>query len=647
MMFLFMHHTNPLPTRDLPKKRTDGKPRFRSWAEWDRIGLWRVRPTADHAVNVQGAAAGGGSLDREPRCISRHLGRICVPSLFVIQGRDQGRRFELRDAPVTLGRDAVNEITLQDSEVSRQHARLEWVADDRTHYLVDLESSNGSFVNGQKLHRQPLRSGDSILLGRTTMIYTGVEDLAIREFAESVDIEGDESTDASQIVRSCGDGGGDLDEEGGLPPGEAQWLARARSNLQIMYRTALAVSHTMDIDQLLSRIMELIFEWVEADRGCIMLVEGDEEKLVPKVRRNRAAVRSHDRLSISSTILDYVLSHREGVLTSDARDDDRWSAGGSIVKLGVREAICVPMRGRYGNVGVIYIDTHIPPGHLAAGAGARKFSEEHLKLMVAIAHQAALAVEDTAYYSAMVQAERLAAMGQTIAGLSHHIKNILQGMNGGSYLINEGLQGSDTGMIRKGWEIVRRNQEKVSRLVLDMLAFSKERRPEIQRIDLRDLVREAVEMLRRRAEEAEVTLVCHLGPAPQEAQCDSEGISHAILNVLTNALDACGRDAGESRAPGRVEVGFEPDGDAPRVRIRVQDNGIGIAPDRLERIFQIFESSKGNRGTGLGLAVSRKILREHGGDIHVESVEGHGSRFTLELPRTPSAPLPVQDTNPG
>ena len=110
--------------------------------------------------------------------------------------------------------------------------------------------------------------------------------------------------------------------------------------------------------------------------------------------------------------------------------------------MGVREAICVPMQGRYGVVGVIYIDTYTPPGRFIQRP-ANRFSAEHLKLMVAIGHQAALAVEDTSYYSAMVQAERLAAIGQTIATLSHHIKNILQGIRGGSYLIEEGLKSSE------------------------------------------------------------------------------------------------------------------------------------------------------------------------------------------------------------
>src|SRR5262249_18230053 len=141
---------------------------------------------------------------------------------------------------------------------------------------------------------------------------------------------------------------------------ENPWLSRARSNLQVMYHTALAVSHTLDIDQLHSRIMQLIFEWVEAERGCIMLVDPETKELVPKVRRDRGRSRGDEQMNISQTILDYVMQHKEGVLTSDAREDERWDPAASIVKQGIREAICVPMQGRYDVVGVIYIDTLIP-----------------------------------------------------------------------------------------------------------------------------------------------------------------------------------------------------------------------------------------------------------------------------------------------
>src|SRR4029077_3326776 len=112
------------------------------------------------------------------------------------------------------------------------------------------------------------------------------------------------------------------------------------------------------------------------------------------------------------------------------------------------------------------------PAHQVIMNAPHRFREEHLKLMVAIGHQAALAVEDTMYYSAMVQAERLAAVGQTIAMLSHHIKNILQGVRGGSYLIEMGLNDHDDEMVRKGWNIVEKNQNKISAMVMDMLTFS-------------------------------------------------------------------------------------------------------------------------------------------------------------------------------
>ena len=228
-----------------------------------------------------------------------------------------------------------------------------------------------------------------------------------------------------------------------------------------MYRTALAVSHTLDIDQLLHRILELIFEWVEADRGCIMLVDQGTDALEPKVHRDRHGTQK-DTINISRRILDYVMQHKEGVLTSDASEDQRWEPGGSIVQTGVREAICVPMQGRYGVVGIIYIDTFTGPGHILQYGRGRpeRFTDEHLKLMVAIAHQAALAIEDTSYYSAMVQAERLAAVGQAITTLSHHIKNILQGIRGGSYLIEEGLKSKRIGGGAKRVEYCRQESGK-------------------------------------------------------------------------------------------------------------------------------------------------------------------------------------------
>jgi len=568
-----------------------------------------------------------------------------VASLFVIRGRDQGTRFQLEEAVHTVGRTQDNSVRLHDTEVSRSHAELLRKGD--SYVLRDLASSNGTFVNGQPATERELVSGDQLQLGRSLILYTGFIEDSYEDIADKVDIVPRASNeDGSRIVAALSHSEG---SEWMFPDADNSsnpWIARARSNLQIMYRTALAVSHTLDIDQLLARIMEMIFEWVDADRGCIMLKDVETDKLVPKVRRHRRGLRTDEKISISKTILDYVVEHNEGVMTSDARDDKRWDPAKSIVKMGVREAICVPMQGRYNMVGVIYIDTSITPQRMMMNQGKTdQFTEEHLRLMIAIAHQAALAVEDTSYYKAMVQAERLAAVGQTIASLSHHIKNILQGVRGGSYLIELGLGDHDkatngqdgqideekatkaVSMIRKGWNIVERNQERISSLTMDMLSFSKERDPEPEPADWNAVAAEVVELQTTRAEELGVKLVWQPAKEMPTLLFDPESIHRAVLNVVSNAIDAC-----EEVEEGQVTIRAEYSASEKLARLIVEDNGPGITPDDLDAIFSVFVSRKGGRGTGLGLPVSRKIMEEHGGQILVESQPGKGSRFTLELP---------------
>ncbi len=550
-----------------------------------------------------------------------------MPTLFVIHGFNRGARFDFdgEEGAVSIGREAGNVIKLDDHEVSRRHAEIRRVGE--TFIVGDLKSSNGTFLNDAKIERAELTAGDQIRIGRSVLLFSG--DGQEPPGLAAIDIVPAASpADGSRIIRS-------MREEDSIvlatPPADGQnrWLARARSNLQVMYRTALAVSHTLDIDELLGRILELVFEWVEADRGCIMLLDPESGDLRSKARRDRRAGDT-GTLAISRTILDYVLDRAEGVLTSDAQDDDRFASGNSVVRTGVREAICVPMRGRYGTVGVIYVDTMVP---LVESIDRRRFSDDHLKLMIAIGHQAALAVEDTTYYSAMVQSERLAGVGQTIATLSHHIKNILQGIRGGSYIVEMGLENEDVAVVEKGWDIVRRNQNKISSLVMDMLSFSKEREPDPVPSDLGALIDDVVETVSQRATESAAAIHWDRPADLPRVLFDPEGLSRAVLNVVTNALDAV-----EGRADAAVTITAQIDSGAGVARVTVADNGAGMSPETLAGIFNLFVSTKGARGTGLGLTVSRKILREHGGDIHASSRKGEGSTFVLEFPlRQPEA----------
>ena len=557
------------------------------------------------------------------------FGRQLVPSLYVIQGNGQGSHFDLAQLisssnghAIGIGREKGNDIAVEDHEASRKHAEIRKHND--TFVLTDLDSSNGTFLNNGRISEAELKSGDRIQIGRTLFLYSQGESEHLP--SANVEIVGTESgNDGSRIIAAFPDKLGP-----NLPPlphddTQNHWLAQAQNNLDVMYRTALAASHTLDIDDLLDRILHLVFDWVEADRGCIMLREEETGQLITKARRDREAG-TKSSMTISRTILDYVLERHEGVLTSNAQGDDRFRSGQSVLRTGVHEAICVPMQGRYGQIGVLYVDTLTPLGE-AMASGGQRFSDEHLKLMVAIGHQAALAVEDTTYYSAMVQSERLAAVGQTIATLSHHIKNILQGIHGGSYLVEMGLDKNDLGITDKGWGIVRRNQHKISSLVMDMLSFSKERKPDPSPSDIPALLADIVETVKQRAEDGGISVHCKTPNNFPVLLCDAEALSRAILNVVTNAIDAV-----EEQSNGTVDITTELDEKREVVQVRVTDNGPGIPAETLPDIFNLFVSTKGAKGTGLGLTVSQKILREHGGDISVESTATHGTCFTLSFP---------------
>jgi signal transduction histidine kinase len=549
--------------------------------------------------------------------------------LFVIQGADQGKRFEFRSSPVALGRDNSNAIRLHDTEVSRRHAELR--QDDDTYRVVDLGSANGTYVNGQLIDQAPLHPGDRLQLGQTVLLYHDQSNSPKRDLTARVDLLSRSSDDdRSAILKSVplGEGSRVLQK----PDGAAGWLRERLASLSVMYRTTQAISHILEIDSLLPQILELVFESIGADRGAILL-KSDAGQLEPKAVRWRDPAESDERMTISRTIVDYVLDQGQGVITSDAPADKRFGPAQSIVDFHIREAICVPIQGRHTTLGVLYAD--IRSGNsLAIASGGKdaprgKFSQDQLTLMVAIGHQAGLAIENTTFYNAKIQAERLAAIGQTIATLSHHIKNILQGVRGGSYLIDLGLNEKDETIVRRGWTIVEKNQTKIYNLVMDMLSFSKDREPALEPSDLNETVGDVVELMQSRAAELGVALEHKLSATIPRVMIDPEGIHRAVLNIVTNAIDAS-----ESANGARVCVATEWDEEASIARIRISDNGVGIDESEIDSIFQIFASSKGSRGTGLGLPVSRKIIAEHGGTITVSSQPGQGSTFLIELPMT-------------
>ncbi len=559
--------------------------------------------------------------------------------LLILKGIDEGRQFDLGDFVLGVGRDAANRIRLHDTEVSRRHAEFRRI--DGGYQVADLGSANGTFVNNKRVRTATLQVGDHVSIGQTVFVFGA-------ESRPATALPGDLARHISMIARGDGELGSIIktigESEGSRifsqPDTTSPWLQNQLANLAIIYEASQAVSHILDVPQLLQKLLELIFRSIPADRGIALLTSPKQDPQ-PAAIHWRKEGEHPDKFQLSQSIVDHVLREREGVLLSDAARDDRFNRGQSVVNLGIREVICVPMKGRHETLGVLYLDTQISQREIAEQTTvAGKFNGDHLALAIAIGHQAALAVEETRYHQALVKAERLAAIGQTIAALSHHIKNILQGLRSGSEIVKMGLDQKNDILIQKGWRVAEKNQGKIYDLVMDMLSYSKDRIPNVEPTDLNAMVDDIVELLAPRA--VELGVVLEQAPAANlpRVAVDAEGIHRALLNLVGNAIDAV-----EGRPAPKVTVGIRTSDDG-YVRIVVLDNGVGIAAERIPEMFKVFVSTKGSRGTGLGLPVSQKILREHGGDLIVQSQVDVGSKFTMKLPLNSPLSVDLGATNP-
>lgn len=567
-----------------------------------------------------------------------------MAQLYVIRGRDAGKHITLVGDEATIGRDSQCTIRLMDNEVSRRHAIIRKV--NERFVIEDAQSSNGTFVNGQKTPQHCLCSGDRLQIGRSVLIFTGAPTPMTLDQKHGVDIVRSlTEREPSQIVSSLpaprdSDQKYDASQEGGSSQSQR---VLSTQEWEIMYQTSRAISRTADIHQLLEILLKLIFDWIQCDRGCIMLMDRDTDMLLPACRLNRKPENDHERMIISKTILDYVVEREAGVLISDAQNDERFEAAASVVSQGIREAICVPLQGRYSTVGAIYIDTFTPNAELVVESTTRRFTDIHLKLLVAVGHQAAVAIEDSLHYQGLIEAERMAVMGKTLSRVSHHIKNILQGIRSGSYIVDTGLEQNSLDVVQRGWQMVNRNTNRISDLVMDMLTYSKERQLELVPNDLAKCIEDAVQAMSLAAAESQVRLEMDFHAMEDqshlEIQFDPTALDRVLMNLLGNAIDAIVEKANSnSNSPPensdlgvvRVSVAFPNQED---VAVSISDDGHGIDEQSLESIFSMFESTKGSSGTGLGLPVSQKIMREHDGEISVQSKIGEGTTFTLTWPR--------------
>jgi PAS domain S-box-containing protein len=224
---------------------------------------------------------------------------------------------------------------------------------------------------------------------------------------------------------------------------------------------------------------------------------------------------------------------------------------------------------------------------------------------------------------------QLESTGLLISSISHSIKGLLTGLDGGMYLVNTGLKKEDQARVKQGWEMVSRNVDRIRGTVLNILYYAKEREPEWEEINAAEMANDAFSLVESKAAELKIEFVKDLQGELGRFDGDTMALRSLLVNLLENSLDACRVD---HKKPSH-RVAFTVSNDPDHVRFEIEDNGIGMDRETREKIFTLFFSSKGTEGTGLGLFIANNIARAHGGDITVESEVDEGTRFVVKLPK--------------
>lgn len=410
------------------------------------------------------------------------------------------------------------------------------------------------------------------------------------------------------------------DETGWIGDGD---VTQMRRSVRALHRLHRLVGVLTDRDALLERIAEES-RWVaEAEACSLMLYDAASKALFFQVAigesGDQEALKRDIRLQLGQGIAGSAAEARASILVNDAPNDPRFfPEADTTARFSTRHLLAVPMLDRGELIGVLELVNKTDGGG---------FSDLDMHVMEMFASLAATAIVNARLIEERLRNERLAAIGQAVTSLSHYTKNIVTGLNSSADLIDMGLARDNLDPLRRSWPVFKRSTKRITHFVQDMLSFSKPRTPLRESFPIEAVINEACDLFRELFAMKQIVLEVDISGVTGLVYADREALFRCLLNLLTNAADAVPAEGG------RIQIRARKGPDI--LTIQVEDNGPGVPEALREQIFDPFFSTKGSKGTGLGLAVTRKILREHGGDLHVTGAPGQGALFEVEIPAIP------------
>ncbi|MCX8081807.1 MAG: ATP-binding protein [bacterium] len=400
--------------------------------------------------------------------------------------------------------------------------------------------------------------------------------------------------------------------------GDREYLQK----FKVLKRISSFISSIYNLHQLLNLIMEESKNILKAEASSLLLYDREKKELFFEVAtgekgRDVKAI----KLKLGQGIAGICAQEKRLINVKDVSKDKRFfSLADKKSHFKTKSILAVPLTGKKGKLlGVLEVLNR---------KDGKPFDKKDEELMRIIASQAALTIENAHLYIENVKNARMAGVGETMLSLSHDIKNILNGLVGGISLIDETIGASTEEYVKEGWNIVKANVNRISELILDMLNYSSKKKPLLQEVELNSFIRDVTGVYNEKIREKNIKVEYQLDEKIKNVKVDVDGMQRVVLNLFTNACEAV------TEGTGFIKISTEMESTGMYL-IKISDNGTGIPPENLKKIFEVFFTTKGHKGTGLGLPVVKKIVTEHKGDINVVSEQGKGTTFILKLPVDP------------
>ena len=390
--------------------------------------------------------------------------------------------------------------------------------------------------------------------------------------------------------------------------------------MDVVLSISQALAGKFEWPPLLGSTLAKVESLVGAEAASILLIDPHTQHMSFYVAEGPGAeIAMTIPLPPGAGICGYVARNGQPLIVNDAQNDPRlYRSVDDATGMVTRNVLCVPIRTSERLWGVL---------ELINKFNNADFVVHDQRLAEVVAGLTGLALENSQLHTDIVRSERMAAVGQTVSGLAHCIKNILNGIRSGGAVIDRAYANEDFERVGAGWQTVRRNNEMLSNLVLDMLALARESKPHAFPTDVNDLTSQVCALLADNAAERGITIEAITAENLDEVLLDATHFYRCLLNLASNAIDACGE-----QETGHVSVRIFRNPRRDRFTVSITDNGQGISRENAAKLFGEFFSTKGGRGTGLGLPVTRKLIRQMGGDVTFHSVLGRGTRFVIVLP---------------